>query len=214
MIGYLKVNTNERKQVLKLIGSMLNFQPHDYEQIEQTSLSSKWLSGIFSGGQQSAASSRNPSPSKGDTLNKSFTELLIQYVDRESKPTPRISLDIGSTTVSSMSKPPNTNLLIGATNKKTDFPSFYSTPPTTQIFNPNTQSMTSLLNRSSLSSGINSPGISAQTNQINDYGILQPPLGANLSNRFNPSPSSLSSSQQSLSNNNNTFLEDALNKNL
>ena len=202
VIGYLKVNTNERKQVLKLIGSMLNFQPHDYEQIEQTGLTSKWLSGMFSGGQ---ASSRNPS--KGDALNKSFTELLIQYVDRESKPIPRVSLDVGQSQQQSAGslllsskqhQQPNTGLLIGATNKKTDHPLFFSTTPLQQqqqqqIFNPQTQSA-SILNRSNTFPVNTLSGISSSTQ-----------LGLNISNRFTPSPTS------TLSNNNNTFLEDALN---
>ncbi len=176
---------------------MLNFQPHDYEQIEQSSLSSKWLSNIFTSGQSSK------SPTKNETLNKSFTELLIQYVDRESKPMPRVSLDLASATSTTTSKQQQ-NLLIGSTNKKTDNPLFYpvSSVPPTQIFNPLVQTTTTtLLNRST-------PGISTQPA---DYAILQ---SQNLSNRFTPSPSSSSQQQQQqqpLSNNNNSFLENVLN---
>ena len=187
---------------------MLNFQPHDYEQIEQTSLSSKWLSGMFTG-----SASKSSSPNKGDDLNKSFTELLIQYVDRESKPIPRVSLDLGqqqqqsagSLLLSKQQQQLNSGLLI--TNKKNDNQLFYSAPPLShqQIFNPT-------LNRSNPFS-INTPqqpssGISSQTS---DYAILQSNTNFNLSNRFTPSPST-SSQQTTLSSNNNTFLEDALNK--
>jgi hypothetical protein len=90
LIGYLKVPQNERKQVLRLMGSMLNFSQTDYDQLESIDAEgSRWLPSLFGGN-----TSRNPSPNKEDLLNKSFTDLLIQYVDRESKPKPRFSLSI------------------------------------------------------------------------------------------------------------------------
>lgn len=74
------------------MGSMLNFSQSDYDQLESTnSEGSRWLPSLFSG-----TTSRNPSPNKEDLLNKSFTDLLIQYVDRESKPKPRFSLSISN----------------------------------------------------------------------------------------------------------------------
>ena len=66
---------------------------------------------------------------------------------------------------------------------------------------------------------INSPPSGGISSQSSDYAILQTSTNSNfnLSNRFTPSPSTSSQQQQqqhqsTLSSNNNTFLEDALNK--
>ncbi len=55
--------------------------------------------------------SKAPSPSKNDQLNKSFTELLIQYVESESKPKPQIKFDL--------TQPSSPQTLL---NKKNDAP--------------------------------------------------------------------------------------------
>ena len=104
----------EKKQALKLISLMLNFSPTEIEQVESLS-ESKWsLSNLLTN--KTSGNSSTPSRlanqgefSSSSGLNKSFTELLIQYVDRESKPKPTFTFDLND---------PNIN----STNKKTDSP--------------------------------------------------------------------------------------------
>ena len=90
---------------------MLNFSPNELEQAENTT-ESKWFSGLL----KSSTPSKNPLNKPGtsaDALNKSFTELLIQYVDRESKPKPNLAFDLNDSSVS---------------HKKTDNPLLMSEP--------------------------------------------------------------------------------------
>lgn len=225
------MNPNERKQVLKLIGSMLNFQPHDYEQIEQTTVSTKWLSSLFSGSgaQTSGITSKNSSPSKTDALNKSFTDLLIQYVELESKPKPRVSLDIASNTTKSTVGGASGGLLFASTtNKKTDTPLFYSPSPnlantSTTLFNPASTTLTQTTPTSSAFTPINRTSQQITAPGQTDYAILQSPIASNLNNRFASqqvsappvsytpvTTTSLTPTTYTLSNNNNSFLEDAL----
>ena len=94
--------SNERKQVLKLITLMLNFSPIEVEQVEKSG-ESNWFGGLMK------ATGNKPGGKADNPLNKSFTELLIQYVDRESKPKPSLTFDLNDPSVSN-------------TNKKTDSP--------------------------------------------------------------------------------------------
>jgi len=98
VIGYVKVQkAQEKSQVLRLIGTMLDFTPSEFEQVE-SSTESKWF-GLYK-------SANTPSKSAGflvapdGSLNQSFTDLFIQYVDRESKPKPNFSFDVSTNVVS------------------------------------------------------------------------------------------------------------------
>jgi hypothetical protein len=86
--------------VLKLISTMLNFSQNEMDQVENTSGESKWFGLV-------KASPNKVVQNKVIDNNKSFTELLIQYVDRESKARPNFTFDLDSTS---------------STNKKTDSP--------------------------------------------------------------------------------------------
>ena len=113
IIGYIKVNhQQEKKQALKLISLMLNFTPAEIEQIEALS-ESKWsLSSLLTNNTKPGSSTPRRLSTQVETtpsLNKSFTELLIQYVDRESKPKPNFSFDLNDPS-------------LALTNKKTDSP--------------------------------------------------------------------------------------------
>lgn len=93
---------------------MLNFTPSEIEQVECLS-ESKWSLSNLLTNKTASGSTSTPTrlANQGDIsstgLNKSFTELLIQYVDRESKPKPTFSFDLND---------PNMTV----TNKKTDSP--------------------------------------------------------------------------------------------
>jgi hypothetical protein len=77
---------------------MLNFSQNEMDQVENTSGESKWFGLV-------KASPNKVVQNKAIDNNKSFTELLIQYVDRESKARPNFTFDLDS-----------------STNKKTDSP--------------------------------------------------------------------------------------------
>lgn len=87
--------TNEKKQILRLIATMLNFSPTELEQVDAMSSESKWFTGLL---KSTPIRNNNKSPQHQttDSLNKSFTELLIQYVDRESMPRANFTFDINN----------------------------------------------------------------------------------------------------------------------
>lgn len=90
IIGYIKVSqAQEKKQVLRLIATMLNFTPAEIEQVESgTESAGKWFSLL-------KTSPSKASPSKPENQSSSsFADLLIQYVDRESKPKGNLKFDI------------------------------------------------------------------------------------------------------------------------
>jgi hypothetical protein len=102
VIGYIKVNQqHEKKQVLKLISTMLSFSPKEIELVESAG-ESKWFTNLLKPtSTPTKQSGPNLTASSGaEGLNKSFTELLIQYVDRESKPKPNIQFDINDPNIS------------------------------------------------------------------------------------------------------------------
>lgn len=99
VIGYVKVSkSNEKKQVLKLIGTMLNFTPAETEQVEAANEPSTWFGLYKSNTPQKASANTLVAPD--GSLNQSFTDLFIQYVDRESKPKPNFTFDISDPNVS------------------------------------------------------------------------------------------------------------------
>lgn len=90
IIGYIKVShAQEKKQVLRLIATMLNFSPVEIEQAESTAvLETKWF-GLL----KTSPNKSSPSKSSESSGSSSFADLLIQYVDRESKPKANITFD-------------------------------------------------------------------------------------------------------------------------
>lgn len=118
VIGYIKVNQqHEKKQVLKLISTMLSFSPKEIELVESAG-ESKWFTNLLkptsTPTKQFGPGSSASSGTEG--LNKSFTELLIQYVDRESKPKPNIQFDINDPNISH--KKTDTTSLTGSSSKE------------------------------------------------------------------------------------------------
>jgi len=94
----------ERKQVLKLISTMLGFNQNELDQVENTSGESKWFGLVKASPNKQIQNKAISNLTSSSDSNKSFTELLIQYVDRESKARPNLTFDLDST------------------NKKTDSP--------------------------------------------------------------------------------------------
>jgi len=95
LIGYIKVSQHqqqEKKQALKVLSLMLNCGVHEFEQAESVTLESIWPFNNFLSKPLLPA----PSPSKVVTsqaesvtneshapASRSFTEMLMQYVDRD-----------------------------------------------------------------------------------------------------------------------------------
>lgn len=94
LIGYIKVSQHqqqEKKQALKVLSLMLNCGINEFEQAESVTLESIWPFNNF----LSKPVVPTPSPSKVVTAqvesvtnephvpSRSFTELLMQYVDRD-----------------------------------------------------------------------------------------------------------------------------------
>jgi hypothetical protein len=107
VIGYVKVNSQqEKKQVLRLIATMLSFSPSEIETCEHAG-ESKWF-GLLKPSGSSNVPQKSPqnknllgvADQESNSLNKSFTELLIQYVDKESKPKPAITFNINDSETS------------------------------------------------------------------------------------------------------------------
>jgi len=140
IIGYIKVtHQQEKKQALKLISLMLNFTPTEIEQVESLS-ESKWsISNLLTNTNKTASTPNRLAEASSSSLNKSFTELLIQYVDRESKPKPTFSFDLND---------PNMTV----TNKKTDSPGKSSAEDAKNTFNSGQES--SIMRASNSSSNL------------------------------------------------------------
>jgi hypothetical protein len=95
-IGYVKLTqANEKKQILRLIATMLNFSQIELDQVDAMSSESKWFTGLLKS-TPVRNSNKSPQHQSTDSLNKSFTELLIQYVDRESMPRANFTYDINN----------------------------------------------------------------------------------------------------------------------
>jgi hypothetical protein len=122
IIGYVKVNqAQEKKQVLKMIGTLLNFSPAEIEQTEHAG-ESRWLGFLSKSTPSKSPTNKNldiGGSGEANSLNKSFTELLIQYVDRESKPKPNLAFDL-STSNSAAAGQQRNSQDAAAINKKTD----------------------------------------------------------------------------------------------
>lgn len=142
IIGYIKVTqAQERKQVLKLISTMLNFTQLELDQIENAG-ESKWFG--FAKASPNPKTGPNKLITSDSAANKSFTELLIQYVDRESKPRPSLSFDLNS----SVNSP--------STNKKTDSPEkLISSNSSILLSNQNSASAVRFFNNSLIAPSLN-----------------------------------------------------------
>lgn len=104
IIGYIKVHQpQEKKQVLKLIGTMLNFTPAENEQIESSSAeqSGKWFASLL---KSSTSTPTKSGGGGGGAGSQSFTELLIQYVDRESRPKANLKFDLNDASLGASKK--------------------------------------------------------------------------------------------------------------
>lgn len=148
VIGYIKVpQTNEKKQVLKLMATLLDFSPTELEQAEQSS-DSKWFGGLLA----KSTPAKNQKISANEASGKSFTELLIQYVDRESRPKPNLQFDLNKKT----DNPVNDSL---NSSTSSNLPSSESALQFFNTANSNNQNL-NLVNRApNTISGISSPDV-------------------------------------------------------
>ncbi|CAF0712604.1 unnamed protein product [Brachionus calyciflorus] len=150
IIGYIKVpQVHEKKQVLKLIATMLGFNQSELEQAEQGS-ESKWFGSFLS----KSTPLKNPKNTSNESSGKSFTELLIQYVERESRPKPNLQFDLNKKTDSPL------NDSLNSSNSSSNLPSSESA---LQFFNSVNNSDLTLVNRSTNApntiAGISSPAV-------------------------------------------------------
>ncbi|CAF0919592.1 unnamed protein product [Didymodactylos carnosus] len=92
LLSYFHTPPNKRQEVIPLLGALVGFTQDEYQKaVEQTmhgqmsSGANGWLGGWFSGGSEAnTARTRTQSATPSYDPNKSFTELLIQYVDQQS----------------------------------------------------------------------------------------------------------------------------------
>ena len=78
---------------------MLNFTPVELEQAEAGSEPTKWF-GLLNKPNTPHKTASNQLVTAEGALNKSFAELFIQYVDRESKPKPNFTFDLSNSNLS------------------------------------------------------------------------------------------------------------------
>ena len=163
LIGYIKVSQpQEKKQVLKLIATMLNFTATENEQIEQTAAGeNKWF-GLLK------TSPNKSSPSKAGTGSgeTSFADLLIQYVDRESKPKANLKFDLNDPMLSKKTDSPTPpSLLLSGADRALDLTSSESA---VKFFNNSLNGADlQLVNRSSQPQQQQSANVPASTNVAN-----------------------------------------------
>lgn len=148
VIGYIKVpQSNEKKQVLKLMATLLDFNQTELDQAEQ-SADSKWFGGLLT----KSTPVKNSKNSTTDSAGKSFTELLIQYVDRESRPKPNLQFDLSKKTDSPINDSLNSST-------SSNLPSSESALQFFNAANSNSQNL-NLVNRApNTISGISSPDV-------------------------------------------------------
>ena len=202
LIGYIKVTQQaEKKQVLKLIATMLSFNSAELELVENSSSEAKWFSLLKPSTPSKSPQGKTDIAPSSSSLDKSFTELLIQYVDRESKPKPSLSFDLSSRSSSN------------AAAKKTDEPSASLTPPpsvsNSSVLNTSNNVLltssgsvsaikffnSSLVNPASAS---NAAECSSGANQLKDHTLVNRGNGLGISNQQTSQASRGSAAEQFL----------------
>lgn len=134
---------------------MLNFSAAELEIVENSGEQSRWFGMLKS----STPSKLKPTGGATAAGDKSFTELLIQYVDRESKPKLNLKFDLNDPA-------------LAQTNKKTDNPLLMND----QELN-NSESAIKFFNNSLISANVPT----ADLNLVNRSSpFLQPPQQPNL----------------------------------
>lgn len=85
LLGYLTTPQNKQSDVLRLIGAVLQFTPEDFHKAEQLSQKSWMPSFLRLGPTIPSTPSASPmtTPSR---FNKSFSELFVKFLERESSP--------------------------------------------------------------------------------------------------------------------------------
>ncbi|XP_036363274.1 thyroid receptor-interacting protein 11 isoform X3 [Octopus sinensis] len=84
IINYLSTSQTKKGDVLRLIGGILEFSPEDFSKAEG-SFRKSWVLGFFQTSSIPPSVSPKPSPSK---FNKSFSELFVNFLEKESSPPP------------------------------------------------------------------------------------------------------------------------------
>ncbi|XP_050406994.1 thyroid receptor-interacting protein 11 isoform X2 [Patella vulgata] len=93
LLGYFTTPQTKRKEVVHTIGGVLNFNPEEFQKISEAEGSSGgWVPGLFKLGRSS-----HPTPpttpvrnsgTKAPSLNQSFSQLFVKFLETESSPPP------------------------------------------------------------------------------------------------------------------------------
>ncbi|ESO07317.1 hypothetical protein HELRODRAFT_191137 [Helobdella robusta] len=95
LIGYFHAPPTSRLEAFRVIGHVLNFTSDELKNLENPEHGNKsgWIEGIF-GGKKSSSSAAASLSSSQKAFNKSFSELFVSFLERESTPQASIRLPI------------------------------------------------------------------------------------------------------------------------
>lgn len=95
-IGHFHTPKNKRQEVLRLMGSILGIEKNDIEQLltEDQRGVTRWVTGWLVGGGSGSKSvpSTPQRPTNPSFFNSSFSELFVKFLETESRPTLKLSM--------------------------------------------------------------------------------------------------------------------------
>ncbi|XP_022088979.1 thyroid receptor-interacting protein 11-like isoform X2 [Acanthaster planci] len=91
LLGYFSAPQKKRPEILKLLGSVLNFSSEELQKIGAEGSQGGWLSGLLGRG---TPTSTPPSTPRKTALESSFTEQFVKFLEHESTPTPKARLPL------------------------------------------------------------------------------------------------------------------------
>ncbi|XP_067680308.1 thyroid receptor-interacting protein 11-like isoform X2 [Haliotis asinina] len=90
LIGYFQTPSNQRSEVIHMMGGVLNFHPDDYAKIDQNR--SSWVAGFLRFGSPRSGPTPPTTPVRGGrkapSLDQSFSQLFVKFLEKESSPPP------------------------------------------------------------------------------------------------------------------------------
>ncbi|KAL5009215.1 hypothetical protein ScPMuIL_014796 [Solemya velum] len=83
-LGYFSTPQNKRDEVIHMVGGVLEFSKEDFEKVQESNKG--WMPGFFKFG--AARGSAPLTPTTTRRVNKSFSELFVKFLEKESSPPP------------------------------------------------------------------------------------------------------------------------------
>lgn len=92
ILGYFHTPTNQRPQVLRAIGGVLDFSKDELERVGlEASGTGSWIPSFLRRGTSGPTPPRTP---RKTAFDKSFSELFVKFLEKESSPTPQLKLPV------------------------------------------------------------------------------------------------------------------------